>query len=248
MARLFDDGSSEYLEIDQAVVTAVPFSFVAWFNSNDAAAYQSLVMVCDKSRTNHSHALELRGGDGGDPVRASSYDGGYDFADTSSGYSINTWHHAAGVWAATNDRAVYIDGGSKGTDSDNAAPSGIDRTSIGRFGDDSPGTYMSGRIAEAAIWNVALTDAEVLSLAKGFSPLFVHPQNLVAYWPLIRDLNDRVGGYTMVASGTTVSAHVPKIINPAPPFIPFPSAVAPGANAPTGVLYGPLVGPMGGPI
>ena len=43
---------------------------------------------------------------------------------------------------------------------------------------------MSGHIAEAAIWNVALTAAEVTVLAKGVSPLFIRRQNLVAYWPL----------------------------------------------------------------
>ena len=73
---------------------------------------------------------------------------------------------------------------------------------------------MSGSIAEPAVWNVVLTDAEVAILGAGFSPLFVRPQNLVFYPDLIRGLNDKVGGLTLTANGTVVSAH-PPIIYPA---------------------------------
>ena len=43
---------------------------------------------------------------------------------------------------------------------------------------------MSGRIAEAAIWNVALADAEIAALARGIKPNHIRPGNLVLYCPL----------------------------------------------------------------
>ena len=43
----------------------------------------------------------------------------------------------------------------------------------------------------------ALTDAEAAILAAGYSPLFVRPQSIRAYWPLIRGSADRVGGFAL---------------------------------------------------
>lgn len=37
-----------------------------------------------------------------------------------------------------------------------------------------------------AIWDVALSDAEVALLSRGASPMLVRPEALVEYWPMIR--------------------------------------------------------------
>lgn len=218
MARLFDDASSEYLEIDQAVVTAYPLTLAAWFYSDSTTIDQALVYVGDKDVGEEMQALRVSGAIGGDPIRAFSFRSGFSSdAQTTAGYSANTWHHACAVFSAATSRAAYLDGGNKGTDTGNVVIGATyDRTSIGRRGDSTPDAYMSGHIAGAAVWNAALSDDEAAILAKGYSPLFVKPENLVAYWPLVRGLNDRVGGYTLTASGTTVSAH-PPVIYPAPP-------------------------------
>ena len=91
---------------------------------------------------------------------------------------------------------------------------------------------MDGRIAEAAIWNVELTDAEVAILGKGFSPPFIRPESLVFYAPLIRDEDDdRVGGLSLTAYNTPTIASHPPIIYPAPPFLSFPTGAAPPPTA-----------------
>jgi hypothetical protein len=48
----------------------------------------------------------------------------------------------------------------------------------------SGGFIVAGRIAHLAVWDKALTDAEVLTLSNGFSPLGIQRNNLIAYWPL----------------------------------------------------------------
>ena len=65
--------------------------------------------------------------------------------------------------------------------------------------------------AGAGIWNVALTAAEIASLAKGFSPRLIRPQSLAFYAPLIRETLDIRGGLTLTDSGSTVADH-PRII------------------------------------
>ncbi|KKK59939.1 hypothetical protein LCGC14_3029330, partial [marine sediment metagenome] len=88
--------------------------------------------------------------------------------------------------------------------------------SIGRSGISTPQSYMDESIAEVAIWNVALSNAEVALLAKGFSPLLIKPESLVSYWPLVRDDdNDWIGGFDLTAFNTpTVSDHPPVIMHP----------------------------------
>lgn len=71
---------------------------------------------------------------------------------------------------------------------------------------------MNGSIAEPAIWNVALTDAEIASLAAGFTPDQIRPQSLQFYAPLVRDLVDARGGRTITnVNSATVATH-PRII------------------------------------
>jgi len=208
MARLFDDGSSEYLFIASTPITAYPLTMACWFYSDDATAEQTLIQVTDTAGGSDYWALTLRGDLVGDHIEARVRRGDFR-AHTLTGYSVNTWHHACGVFINNNSRASYIDGGSKGTSAGISNDASIDAIAIGGKRDSSPGDYTSGRICEVALWNVALTDAEVAILAKGYSPLFVHPQNLVAYWPLIRDEDqDRVGGYDMGAFNTpSIAAH-----------------------------------------
>lgn len=69
----------------------------------------------------------------------------------------------------------------------------------------------SFRSAEVGIWNVALTAAEVASLAKGMTCDKIRPQNLVFYAPLVRDLQDTKGGLTITNNNTATVANHPRV-------------------------------------
>ncbi len=208
MARQFDDGATQYLSNANAPLTTFPVTMACWFNSDDDTITQTLVDLYDSGGGDY-YRLDAAGGTAGDPVQLRAYDGAAGTnVVTTSGYSANTWHHACGVAAASDDRRVYIDGGSKGTSAVARNVTSLDSTYIGR-NDVGGGREMSGAIAEVAIWNVALADAEVEILAHGVRPLFVRPASLVFYLPLIRDDDeDLIGGLSMTANnGPTVSAH-----------------------------------------
>lgn len=225
MARAFDDASSQYLEnISGGPATAAPLTIVAWFNTDDLTITSTIVQLQDKDTAVNRFGLAAGGVVGGDPVIFFTEDAGANQTiQTSTGFSANTWHHAGAVAASSTDRRVFIDGGSKGTGATAVTPAGIDSVSIGRSGDSTPSNYMSGFIAEVGIWNVALSDAEMALLGKGFSPLFIQPQNLVFYAPLIRnDDNDLIGGFDLTASGSpTVTTHPPLVVHPTVPPNPF---------------------------
>lgn len=213
MARLFDDASTEYLYINTGILTAVPISIGCWFNF-DADVTGCLVFLGDKDINNRYFNILAYNAAGGHIIRAiTRQDTAVHYADSGSAFTLNTWRHALAVFAAVDDRRVYLDGGSKGTNAGSATPSGVDKFAVGVQAAPSADYYMSGHIGEVVIWDGVVTDDEAAVLGKGYSPRLVQPQNIVGYWSLIRDLNDEFGGYNLTASGTIVSAH-PRVIVP----------------------------------
>lgn len=219
MARLFDDANEQALEYNGAVLTAVPISMACWFNTNDLGIVEMLMAISrvpGGSLTNNTFCLYVDGTIGGDPVKAGVQNNTFAAAAASAGPSLNTWGHACGVFASATSRAAYFNGANKGTNATNITPANVAKTDIARYyshnGTTVIGAWFSGMIAEAGIWDIALTDAEVAVLATGISPLAVHPSNLVAYWPIMgRDSPeiDPVGGYgmTLSASAPVAAAH-----------------------------------------
>src|SRR3990167_198321 len=187
MARNFTRASSHFLKNSSAIVTSYPFTLAAWFNSQDTTNSQDIFMIGKDSAPEAGWRLNAGGNAAGDPIRAiNRASSNFYIAVTSTGYTANTWYHACGVWASSTSRAVYINGGSKGTNITDNTPSGVNNTNIGRADEGTiPANYFDGQIAEVAAWNVDLSDAEVEILGKGYSPLFIRPQSLIFYCPLI---------------------------------------------------------------
>lgn len=236
MARLFDDANSQYMEYNGAVLAAAPISMACWFNTDDLTVLEMLMSingVPSGPTGTHTFCLYVDGTAAGDPIRAGTQHNTFAAASSSAGPSINTWAHACGVWSATNARAAYLNGGNKGTNATDLVPNDFTKTNIGCYYTWTTSAvrfkFFSGLIAEAGIWDIALTDAEVAALATGLSPLAVHPANLVAYWPLIGRYSpevDTVGGYgiTLSASAPAVAAH-PRVLYPSNP-LPLKSTYA----------------------
>ena len=73
---------------------------------------------------------------------------------------------------------------------------------------------LDGDLAEAAMWDVALTDAQVTMLGLGFCPLLVAPEGLVAYWPLLGRFDPEispVGGFALTLTASPANAVHPII-------------------------------------
>ncbi len=174
---LFDDGSSQYLQrTDVLGITGYPFSFACWFNSNDQSVNNTLMAFCGDA----GHPIfELRLRDPADSdVIALASDASVDFATSSSQWSANTWSHACGVFINGTSRAVYLNGGSKGTNTGESEYAVLDKFIIGgRIQDGASGLYMSGKIACAFVWNRALTDSEVALLYR--EPFCMFPETIM---------------------------------------------------------------------
>lgn len=213
MARAFN-GTTDRLDNAAAPVTAVPLTLACWFNPTAVTQSDVLIAITDGS-SNNTFRLEAGGAVAGDPVRAITRAAASQAnADTSTSISAGSWQHGCAVFSAINARAAYLNGGGKGTNVTSRTPTGINATSLGMEG--ASFEPYTGLIAEAAVWDAALTDAEVAILALGVSPLLVRPASLVAYWPLIgrnSPENDRVGTFPLTVTGATVADHC-RIIRP----------------------------------
>jgi len=176
--------------------------------------------IADKDDTNQQHRMIATEAD--DAIQASSYDGTNRTANTHNSYSINTWSMAVCTFGATNLRYAYLNGdvANKDSDSNSVTITDIDNVRISSSADSTPINYVDGYVCHAAIWDVALVDDEISRLYSGrLCPLLIRPASLKAYWPLIRGLEDIVGGYDLTNYGATVGALDPGIIFPVPPQI-----------------------------
>jgi hypothetical protein len=201
------DGTDDYMEVGSAPVTAAPLTMACWFNVDNITANHPLIDLTDGTTSNR-FGLEASGAVASDPVRAIVTAAGTQrAASSSSAFSATTWHHAGFRVASATNRQAFLDGtgGTAGTIS--AIPAGLNTLRIGRFST----TYANGRIAEAAIWNTDLTDAEMRSLARGFRPSLIRPSALVFYAPLVREIADYRGGLTVTSSGPVVAEHTRRI-------------------------------------
>lgn len=212
MARQFN-GVNQYLEIDTEITPAAwPYTLACWFNEPGDGNFEALIAQAERGVVNEYEFLCVREG-WGNRVAAVSRVGGIDWAATTVAlYVSNTWNHAGAVFAGRDDRRIYLNGANKVVNNNITGDFWrMNRTSIGRIGSNPPGRYTNARIAEAAAWNVALSDAEIAILAKGYRPTFVRPQNLICYLPLVRDDDeDIVGGRSFTAfNAPSIAAHPP---------------------------------------
>lgn len=205
-----------------AVLTATPVTIACWAKTSITGSTQIMGGLYTSGSAFNRNAFNLVVGSTNVVSAIAGGGTGGNSASSSTSISANTWFHACGVWTSATSRAAFLNGGGKGTDTVSQTPAGINRTSIGVGDGSSASTPFApagtGDIAEYAIWNVALTDAEVASLADGIHPFLVRPSALVAYYPLSGryspEINLESNSAIMTMQGTlTQSAH-PRIFMP----------------------------------
>lgn len=195
--------TNTHYEVGSAVVTAYPVTMACWFYVANTTTNRTLM---DLGSTTGAHGQWLFVNSSAQVGWESRSVNSASSATTTATYSANTWHHACGIGAGNQDRRVFLDGGNKVTEGvlGRVFNAGIDRTLIGRrLRTNSATAPLTGRIAECAIWGVALSDDEVASLGRGYRPSLIRPESLVLYVPAIRDIIDVVGGNPITATGGT---------------------------------------------
>jgi hypothetical protein len=185
MAWTFAGGTTG-LTLASAPITAVPLTMSCAFFPTLDAAEQMLMAIANNATDTDYFALTARLDDAGDPLEAQtrSTAAGFEFLETTNSITLNAWNIGVGVWRTTTDRSIYLNGLTGSADgTTDITPASLNRFAIARNPRSSDNQNLTGRIAEAAMWNVALDTAEVAALCKGVSPRLIRPQSLVGYWP-----------------------------------------------------------------
>jgi hypothetical protein len=178
MARHLVQASSQYLINASAPLTAAPCTFACWVNPILSGGSAGGVQITDGT-VNNAFGVEFFASGA---VAAETYGSGvFPIAQTAAGsLTAGTWQHIAGVFASSTSRIAFANGVASSPETTAAIPTGLNQILIGN----NSGHYGNGDIAEAAVWNVALSALEIATLAAGVSPLLVRPSALVFYAPL----------------------------------------------------------------
>lgn len=231
MARAFASASSQKLQHDNAAATDVPLTIACWMRTASTATTQVAMAIGKRVTQAQRYQLYFTsGGRIGGYCQNAAGTQVATFNDSSGvNYSANTWYHGAVVFNTTTDRTVYRDGGSSTNNTTSVTVGTVDTTNIGtRFDGSAFGAYLNGQVAEAGVWNVALSAGEIAQLARGVCPLMVRPEALVAYWPLYGNNSpedDWVNDFDLTITGATKAAH-PRVVYPAVSKILLPQAAA----------------------
>lgn len=228
MARRFD-GSNDKLSITAQILGAWTGTLACWaFLDDDSAAEETLMSLSDVSDDSPIYRLAKAAGE--EVLIQTRPASGSQNKNEGGTMTIGQWEHMAATINVNGVGTPYLNGSSTAPVDTNTItfPTGIDTFTIGVLSRTSDDLFWDGGVAEAAIWDVELTTAEIVILANGFSPLFVRPSSLVSYWPLIGRYSpeiDIVGGNNLAVTEAVAGPH-PRTIYPSRPHIVKPPAAA----------------------
>ena len=203
MAYNFVRASSQSISGNGPSISVYPVTFSAWaYATNDTVAMT--IMSWMQAATTQGFRTLFAGQAAADPIRGNLLTTVNYIAQTTSGFTINTWHHVCFVCSSSTSRTIYRDGGSSGTNTTDDTPTSLTRVFIGT----NTSEGFDGYISDVAIWSAALSTGEITSLAKGFSAKKIRPQSLEHYTPLVRNLYEYNTNTALTNNNTaTVTTH-----------------------------------------
>jgi len=112
--------------------------------------------------------------------------------EPSGARNTGSWYSLVGVYASATDRRFYVDGVEVASTGSNIP---FTQPAIFTLGGESrsgivQNPFVSGSIADVALWNTDLSVDDVISYAKGMSGDKIRTANLITNAKLIRDIDD----------------------------------------------------------
>lgn len=187
--------STKYGVIPSHPAIVAPFTYGAWVKLYTKATAQTLIAICGSA--DNYHQIQFNHSSGAFLTftrQASTANTALAYATAFGTVSTNVWYFVAAVHSATNNRIIYVNGTPYATNTVSRDPAvtkiGFGARVEGASIPSATAEYLNGVSAHAAVWNVALTDAEVSQMAGGGNPSFgvspikIRPDKLVVYAPL----------------------------------------------------------------
>jgi hypothetical protein len=205
------NGTNQRLSTASTPVSVAPLTLYARNLSTGLGSSRVIIVISDASNV-QQWSLRFAG---------NSYPRAWQYEVTDSGGTTavfgigsvaqTTWYSAGFVEAASNSRYVFFEASKSSTNTVSRTPNATAGIAIAGALNGTQFAHHEGQIADAAIWDVALTDDEAISLARGFKPFRIRPQSLKFYAPLVRTLQDLRGALTITNNNTATVADHPRV-------------------------------------
>ena len=213
-ALAFVGANEDYIEIDNSglggIVVNYPFTFSIWFKTSGPGPENydmALVNIADPDVSNNFYGIYLdkSGGKWKPALRARN---GTDRSRSKNmEVADDTWHQITGVFNASNDRSLYVDGISVKTDNVSVDfNSNAVVLTIGRWGDSTPKSYFNGLMDNVCVWSKAFSDVEVLNYYNNLPT--GNEVGLDGYWDfnegsgsVVTNLTNTDGDYSGINTG-----------------------------------------------
>jgi len=187
------NGSTQSAERATGLVTAYPYSLVAWIKPDLNTSADNIIFCGDTAASDEYTLIKYSGQRGGDPARAfaSSLAAGSSNAEDATTGLAGAWHQIVGIFASATSRKIIVDDDAPVEATASVTPlfADFDVVNVGRFSGSSKTNYFDGKIAYAAVYNIALSGPDVLDLQTS-SPASVQAASLLALWTFRTDSND----------------------------------------------------------
>ncbi len=199
-----DHAGTHTLPGNLASAPHMPYSMAGWINPATVLHDSAIWGLADDGAPNDHQYIKLNTGSGfATGAQAINRDGSQTVQnpDGSRVWSVGAWMHLGLGFTSAGAMVSYFDGvGASGGVS--RTPDAMDSMTIGCNPKQAGQQWCTGLISWVALWNVQLTGAEFLALARGENPQRIRPNELLCVWPLWEntdtdDVRDIWGGFDL---------------------------------------------------
>jgi hypothetical protein len=159
----FDDASSEYAEITGGLTypTAFPFTLEILMSSSTETGNDYLISIVDNSKSNVQYGVKVKATTTGAAAifkMNTSYTEAVGTTDVLTGGVF----HIVAVFVDNDTAKLYVNGSEEADLTTSITmSSGVDRLSLARAGDSTPGFHFDGTLQHAAIYDFELSTARI---------------------------------------------------------------------------------------
>lgn len=212
MSRLFATPTTQYLESATLPFSTGVASIAAWIKPDANNGDANIVGISDNASGTKYRFIEISSGKLRVIDRTNT--------EIASAVQVGTvtagaWQLVVAVFASNADRRCYLNT-TKVTDTTSMTlPTTCNRFNVGSAyfsGAISAGQQFKGRVGEVAVWNTALTDADVAAIVNGQRLGDTKRTSLVGWWKMRTNTSpepDSIGSNSLTVTGAAYSSDEP---------------------------------------
>ncbi len=175
------NGSSQHVTLPVGVIPTPPYTILVWFRLDTLASVQGDACLVGISDNDTQNFILLRIDTTDDKIDFSVRQGGGTtrIATTTNTVPAGVWGMAATVAHSTSSRDVYYNATGKGSNADEADPTGLDTILIGARDLGTPSNHVDGQIGQVLFYGRDLSFSELQEFYRNPDLAF---QQYPAWW------------------------------------------------------------------